>query len=350
MPTQTRDTSAESNSLVATNALAKSVLEERGETSPSADAVADPPRDPDGDGDDPADYGLLSKNVRPLASDPADVCADPLVRCGCGNCPDDEENVVADCPSPEAPTVAWATDTVKRLVRGTTENPHAGLDRADDVYASILVGDREVIDRFGYTTTTILLSFRLSPLRDGRAVPMLELRDQLSQTWGTARDRITYTLRSNPDVHDYEYVWVVSGTEQWATPHLHVLVYADDPTDAVNAHDFENVVQAHCDRHENAEERHHQIHPDGDGGAVSVRHDPPRATDATLTHLRHADDDVRTSGLTRASVYLATQVPRVLIDGPIRGDGRAPEWAWETATWAYASGKDSYGSSRGFGT
>lgn len=297
------------------------------------------------------DYGLLCENAstRPLAPSVEALDAGPLVACGCGGCRDEESDIADWCPKPRVPTVCEARGTVQRLVRGTDQGDHAGLrlDRKMGTYARLLDGDRRLRDEYD-DATIALITLRQSPIRpDGGLFTPMTLRDNLSASWESVSKRLRYQLRRKRGFA-YEYAKVVAGTETpFATPHMHLLVIVDDPADAVEPMWFDALVDDHVETHgDHVTEKAHEYSPDGNDGAVRVEHDPPLATETSLGYA--SEGGAFKLPPTRATTYVATQIPRVAIADPIRGEGSAERCAWATATWTFASSKASVSFSHGF--
>jgi len=254
-------------------------------------------------------------------------------------------------------TLKGTVDQLQRVVRaGSDTDAYDSLrvDRAKNAYGRLLHGDRRLQERYD-GLTTVLLTFRLNPVSNRDTPSLLTLRDQLNETWGRVRRRLNDRLDAIP----FQYCWTVSGTAtRWATPHLHVAVYVDDPADMLEPSEFDAVIGAHLEAHDNARRRDHLRRDET--GAVTVSHDPDVAdgVERPRAERRFRDDEIdepdpATSGdtytpVTRLGYYLASQIPRVLILDPLQANGKAPEWAWKVAAWSYASDKDSVGTSDGW--
>lgn len=317
MTTQTHDT----NTNLKAGPFRNAVLDAK-----TADSIADP------------DDEIVEPDERPIATDAVDL---PTLATVDGN----------------AATLAGTVDQLKRVVwAGASTDAHdtPRVDRAKRAYKRVLDGDRRLQEAYD-GLTTVLLSFRLRPVSNRDTPSLLTLRDQLNVTW----ERVRRRLNDRFDAIPFEYCWVVSGTAtKWATPHLHAAVYVDDPADMLDPSHFDGVIQAHLDAHENAHRGDHLRRDET--GAVTVRHDPAPAenVERPRAERRFRDDSVddpdpATSGdtytpATQLAVYVGSQVPRVLILDPLQLNGDAPEWAWRTAAWSYASDKQSVGTSNGW--
>jgi hypothetical protein len=87
--------------------------------------------------------------------------------------------------------------------------------------------DRQLLDAYE-NPTTALLSLRISPAERGR----LTLLNGLHKAIDPIIKQLRYRLQKAPDAplssEEWEYFAVIAGTEERATPHLHILVYCDD--------------------------------------------------------------------------------------------------------------------------
>jgi len=144
-----------------------------------------------------------------------------------------------------------------------------------------------------------LLTFRLSPESpdgDGLVEP-LTLLDQLADGLNEALQELRRLLRYH-DV-EYEYIKVVTGTEYFATPHCHLLIYMDDhPPRSVFTKTMEKFVEK-CP----APTPGHKV-PD------------PIPTEGACVTLRSSDEIEYTSDERRGSVstgarYVARQIPHI---------------------------------------
>lgn len=326
------------------------------ETNPLARALA-----AQTDGDDVADpsesednYHTLVESIpdRPLASeDHVGTMAGPAHDCGCGgtfcNASAMNLNMANVCDEPTVPTMNFARKQFQRLIQwGHDRQDGLGIERANAQYARLLHGDRRLQERYD-DVTTILLTFRLSPTTDEKRLrPPLVMHDQLAGTWRKVYQRMSgrYGIL---DGYEYEYAKVYSGTETFATPHLHVLIHANDPDNGLTPNDFERTITAHTDEYEHAEPGHHTIHPDGDDGAVRLSHEPLSAVAVGFDrYLR--EDDPQGETVTAGAVYLASQIPRMLVRPAVKNDAQIERWKWHTATWGWASSKPTVGTSHGW--
>jgi hypothetical protein len=86
--------------------------------------------------------------------------------------------------------------------------------------------DRQLLDAYDEPTTA-LLSLRVSPADRGRLTLLNGLHEAIEPTI----EQLRYRLQEAPDAplssEEWEYFAVIAGTEERATPHLHILVYCD---------------------------------------------------------------------------------------------------------------------------
>lgn len=163
--------------------------------------------------------------------------------------------------------------------------------------------DRQLLDAFENPTTT-LLSLRVSPADRGR----LTLLDGLHKAIDPTIDQLRYRLQEAPDAplssEGWEYFAVIAGTEERATPHLHILVYCDGD---ISRERFAPVVEKFVAKCPFAPEDMRGNSPEG--GAISLRGnradeiprmdgEPAESAGATyvltqLPHLRDVDEMAR---------------------------------------------------------
>jgi hypothetical protein len=184
--------------------------------------------------------------------------------------------------------------------------------------------------------TTVLISLRQSPTKSGLLVTPYTLLRDLKNAWGEARD---YIPRDCGD-RLMGYIWTLTGTEEWATPHVHCYLYYHDAEDEVTHEDFAPLVHEFISSSTYAATDAHLGADCSDGetitdscpadadipladGVVSIEHDPLRvnpdhlATDVNTDNVfkrlsrdprgvkRLSDGDIQTRG----AVYVASQLP-----------------------------------------
>ncbi len=75
--------------------------------------------------------------------------------------------------------------------------------------------------------------------------------------------------------YDYEYIAITASTDSAATPHTHLLIWADDPDNEVSIGVAHSIVQSHVNNTKGAYEKDHPVQK-GQKDAGVVFHDPPR--------------------------------------------------------------------------
>jgi len=149
--------------------------------------------------------------------------------------------------------------------------------------------------------TAVLLSLRISPPDAGRLTMLTEVTKGADKTI----DKIRYELQEAPDAPfdagEWEFMAVFAGTEERATPHLHIYVVVDGN---VSPERFEPVVDKFVEKCEYAPD-------DGTGnkpeqGAVSVR---GNGSDSIPIVDDVNPPDSANGENSRGAVYILTQLP-----------------------------------------
>lgn len=278
---------------------------------------------------------------------------DAYKACGCGGCErrhfldydgeEGDEGGPIDCPSPVPVTVAgarriyqttegtrWAGDMEGSAVQRALQK-YARLMKAD---SAVLRTDGEVPDEYlrGKTSygdvTTVLLSLRASPTDDEeRLVTPYALVQDAKDAWAEARDKL-------PTEDAFAYYWTFSGTDEWASIHLHCYLWFGDPEDDVSRDMFRPVVGRFCEVSGFAP---WAAHFDGDDeteplkeGTVRVEHDPllvdserlrSRSSGGVFADVLGDDGgapDRLTEGedvQSRGAVYVGSQLPHLALLG-----------------------------------
>ena len=233
-----------------------------------------------------------------------------------------------------------------------TDGWYSPLDRAKDLYGRALGGERELMEQIA-NPSLLFLSLRQSPVEYDRGrqwIEPLRLRSELNKAWGNLRQTL-YRKLSGYD--RWEYVWLCSYTRSAATPHLHVLVYVDDPHDELSISTARSAVDSYVKANDYADKQHHQV-TKGKSDAGIVAHSVPRKTDRIPDEsykrvLEHRDGEsfkLSSSFL----LYMMTQYPHWVLSHVWDGssDLHAHDPLVDGATISWASQFDEYGSSRGF--
>jgi hypothetical protein len=296
----------------------------------------------------------------------------PLIECGCGDCPDTADplrpsedefgTTIIDpsmwaaevCPEPRPVTVGRAGEITYRYARarlkrdGETSKPEQARTR----YATVMEHDRYARREYGDALTTVLLSCRVRPIVsegiERRWAPPLALADKLFSQHDSVLRRVRGACRRHTE--RYKYAWVVAGTERYASPHYHVYAWCDDPDDNLRPSDFCGAINANIEAAQ-AYREDHPVAPDGDDGAVTIRHNPSVADvedgttiereDGTMLDLTAAiraglKSEVPYREATRAALYVASQFPYLsLLDAdpePPDRQAAAIKWAHNAAT------------------
>lgn len=316
----------------------------------------------------------------------------PLVECGCTECPDDVDPLADEseafrdvtdakshCPDPQSMTVERAAEAyyVYQKASYDSESRTSRLGRLRQQHWHLMESERDLLERWDGEVTTVLLSFRLSPVEyveatdcgggvesDGahyglsvkshpssssqfsrRWVPPLQLDERLRDPWRKVTDRLRYHL----DGFDWEYCWVVSPTDSAATPHLHVYLWIRDPDDEVTVDHVRPAVDAFTENAVGADPQRHPVEA-GVSDAAVVRHDPPRYDEIDDAQLAHIFEQRGGEGFkmnTAGFAYLLNQRPewvlkRLVEDGADRDEEQV---ALEGAAIAWGSPKDWIGAS-----
>lgn len=123
------------------------------------------------------------------------------------------------------------------------------------------------------------------------------------------RERLRYQLED----FEWSYVWLVSGTDSAATPHLHWLVYVEDPDDEITTDHFESAIEAFVEECHFADESDHLITDDEMSDAVIVQTDPTHCDEIDdeqlLNIIDERGDDPPFSLNTAALTYMLNQRP-----------------------------------------
>ncbi len=226
------------------------------------------------------------------------------------------------------------------------------LDRAKDLYGRALGAERELMDEIA-NPSLLFLSLRQSPVeydRGRRWIEPLRLRSELNKSWKNVRQ----TLYRKLSGHDrYEYLWVCSYTRSAASPHLHVLVYVDDPDDELSISTARSAVNSHVRANDYAEKQHHEVEPDQSDAGI-VTHSVPKAYDEIddndLADVYYYRDEESFSLTSTFLTYLLSQYPHFVLEHVwnSNSDIHAHDPLVDGATISFASQFDEYGSSRGF--
>jgi len=157
--------------------------------------------------------------------------------------------------------------------------------------------DRQLLDAYDEPTTA-LLSLRVSPANRTRLTLLDGLHEAIEPTIAQLRYRLQGATDAPFSSDEWEYFAVIAGTEERATPHLHILVYCDGN---VSRQRFAPVVEKFVEKCPFAPDDMRGNSPEG--GAISLRGngadeiprmdgEPAESAGATyvLTQLPHLQD------------------------------------------------------------
>lgn len=280
---------------------------------------------------------------------------DPFVTCNCEEWqvdhhdPEGDAVTTADtCPTPRPLRRGAAREVYRRIV--TANDPDLGgeddtatdtlvtskLQQACRQFARVRDGDVLVRAEMD-DPTTVMLTLRQSPTDDEeRVVSPWTLSERLFANVGSVMDAVRYTINKY-GFDRYEWVRVVSGTRDWATPHCHLYLYIDDPDDVVNPTMFESAIEKHVNG--NPQVDGWTNHGITDGGAVRVENTPPLATDHYGDPETHG---LRRHAPSRGAMYLGAQLPHFALNG------ETEPWMIDRAVAAWISPRNWFQTSRGF--
>ncbi|MXR50660.1 hypothetical protein GRX03_03425 [Halovenus sp. WSH3] len=329
-----------------------------------------------------------------------DTLPRPLVECGCGDCPErydpladtdtvtdafsdlmDRSTMAADeCPNPRPMTVERAATAyyVYEVATHDRDDRTSKVEKTAKQHGRYLDGERELLTEHYDDPSTALLSFRPRPIGDAPDPEHRDSGDNYGPTvesqsvqHSDGKRRWRYPTTVDYQLHQpirkvyeklyqqlrdfsWSYVWVVSGTDSAATPHLHWLIYVDDPDDELTAGYFEPAVDAFVEHCQFARHEDHSVGDDTDSDAVVVHTEPPKyddVDDEQLIENLHYNDKEGFELNTRALAYLLHQRPywvfrriregqQSLGDEQTQIDLQAAAVRWASVTDGIASSQD----------
>jgi len=170
--------------------------------------------------------------------------------------------------------------------------------RSKKDYRRFLETDRQLQKRYD-NLSTALISLRVPPVMEGAYIPPLSVLDALMDSMSDVMNTLRYRLRD----YDWEYSRVVAGTDEFATPHIHIYLWIDGtPT----FEELQPLVEKFVEKCPLAP-------PEGMGN---------RAREGALT-LRHKHG-LTESGETAGIVYMASQLPHIAYTADM--DGASLDW------------------------
>lgn len=199
-------------------------------------------------------------------------------------------------------TLAEAREAYQDDLREAAASPHYGdrQRRADGHVSRILQSDRFLLAGFK-NPHTVLLSLSIDSVADGVRVPPVNLFEEIKTAWPSVRRQIRYQFSDKRSLN-HEYVALVAGTDHWATPHLHVLIWIDGEIDQSALRPAVSAFVESCG-----------FAPDDGTGnppadAISIR--GPENQELALDSVR--TDMIEDRGAaTEAAHYVSSQVPHI---------------------------------------
>jgi hypothetical protein len=184
---------------------------------------------------------------------------------------------------------------------GLTNNAHK---RANRRFYLLSEGDRRMVSKWiDDDLTTALISLRLSQSDCDRRVDQLR---EATDAFDKVIRKLRYDLRDSAngpqlDSEQFTYSYVYAGTDDYATVHIHLIVYVNE---RVSRDTFTGTVEKWVDKCEYApsDGRGNRL----DGGTVSVKH----RENIPLT------DDGRTAGMK----YVSKQIPHIAPLSDLHGE------------------------------
>lgn len=170
--------------------------------------------------------------------------------------------------------------------------------RSRQDYRRLLETDRQLQETY-QSLSTALISLRVPPMRNGSYSPPLATLDSLMDSLEDVMAALRYRLRK----YDWEYARVVAGTDEFATPHIHLYLWVDGQP---AFEELEPVVDKFVEKC--------SIAPDDGHGN--------RAREGALT-LQY-QQDLTESGETAGIVYVASQLPHIAYEAEM--DDVSLEW------------------------
>lgn len=221
----------------------------------------------------------------------------------------DKDRYLTDDGDPMTHYEAVGSYIEQRHSEGTTAKRHGWTKGrrfyAKQQYRRGMALDRQLLAEYE-NPTTVLLSLRMSPPDAGRLTMLTALKTAADATITQLRYRLQNAPDAPCDADEWQYVAVFAGTEERATPHLHIYVWVDAD---VSRERFEPVVHKYVEKCEFAPDDGTGNRPDE--GAVRVRGNGdervPRVDDGTLnpTDCEYAGRN------SQGAVYVLTQLPHL---------------------------------------
>jgi hypothetical protein len=180
-----------------------------------------------------------------------------------------------------------------------------------------------------YALTTVMLTFRLSPTNVmGRQVIPLTLDSWIH----TPRESVMNALHHVLDKFTWDWIAVTAATKRWATPHIHLYLWIDDPGNEISTEMFEPAIEKHVDQCPTAYSNQHRYQE-----AISVEYEPETET------IPWSSSDEHGGPVTTGCKYVSQQLPHL----PLSRDGEVSDTELQSGALAWASPYQWCRSSRG---
>jgi len=215
------------------------------------------------------------------------------------------------------------------------------------VYPRILEADRYFQTHFEGLTTA-MVTRRLSPLNEsGGWLTPWECNEMLhgGAVHRSVREAINYQLED----FTFEWLAVTAPTRSAGTPHEHIYLWIEDPSDDVAVDHLKPGLEKHLKHCVNAYQKNHQYQAGGTDGAITVENNPPIIKE----HPDKIEEIIKktNTGLepnTKGAQYLASQLAHLpLADFYSEKHETPPDVLFEGAALAWASPYNWFRASRG---
>jgi hypothetical protein len=159
------------------------------------------------------------------------------------------------------------------------------------------------------------------------------------------RESINYQLGD----FSFEWVAVTAPTRSAGTPHEHIYIWIEDPSDDVTTNHLKPGLEKHLKHCVNAYQKDHEYRTDGTDGAITVEH-TPRIVEEHPDELKAIIDTTDSSVYynTAGAQYLASQLAHLPL-GDFYYEGREdpPDALFEGAALTWASAYNWFRTSQG---
>ena len=216
-----------------------------------------------------------------------------------------------------------------------------------EVYLRILNADRHFQDCFDGLTTA-MVTRRLSPMDEsGCWLTPWECNEMLHGgcLHRSIRESINYQLGD----FSFEWLAVTAPTRSAGTPHEHIYIWIEDPSDDVTTDHLKPGLEKHLKHCVNAYQKDHQYRTDGGDGAITIEHTPEIVTE--IPDRIHEVIDKTDGSIywnTTGAQYLASQLAHLPLGDRYNGDrDNPPDELFEGAALAWASPYNWFRSSGG---